>query len=59
MVADLGKSSEQISRSVGGINSVTQKISLATDQIARAAEDLNRQTEALQRLVAKFDLEIN
>jgi hypothetical protein len=38
------------------IATVTQQTSSGTHQIARAAEDLNRLTEALQHLVNQFKL---
>ncbi|HEX3072514.1 MAG TPA: methyl-accepting chemotaxis protein [Ignavibacteriales bacterium] len=51
--------SEQISKNIDGINSVTQETALGIDQIARAAEDLNRLTLNLQNLVNKFNIKAN
>ena len=48
--------SEQISKNVEGISSVTNQSAAGIQQIARAAEDLNRLTENQQSLVAKFKL---
>jgi len=45
---------EQISRSVEGINSVTQETAMGIQQIARAAEELNNLTANLQNLVVQF-----
>jgi len=46
--------SEQISRNVEGISNVTRETSSGIQQIAHAAEDLNKLTVTLQDLVAKF-----
>jgi methyl-accepting chemotaxis protein len=48
--------SEQISKNVEAISAVTTQTASGTELIARAAEDLNRLTENLQSLVAKFTL---
>ena len=48
--------SEQISKNVEAISAVTGETAQGVQQIARAAEDLNRLTENLQHLVAKFNL---
>ena len=48
------KTAEQISRSVAGINNVTQDNSLNIQNIARASEDLNNLTLDLQNLVSNF-----
>ncbi|MGA9120978.1 MAG: methyl-accepting chemotaxis protein, partial [Bacteroidota bacterium] len=48
--------SEQISKNVEAISAVTGETALGVQQIARAAEDLNRLTENLQSLVGKFNL---
>jgi methyl-accepting chemotaxis protein len=48
--------SEQISKNVEAISSVTSETAQGVSQIARAAEDLNRLTEALQHLVSRFNL---
>ncbi|HEX2983524.1 MAG TPA: methyl-accepting chemotaxis protein, partial [Ignavibacteriales bacterium] len=49
--------SEQISRNVEGISAVTQQTAQGIDQIANAAEDLNRLTLNLQNLVNRFTIE--
>ncbi|MEI7811606.1 MAG: methyl-accepting chemotaxis protein [Ignavibacteria bacterium] len=46
--------SEQISKSIEGINSVTQQTASGIQQIARAAENLNILTINLQYLVSQF-----
>jgi methyl-accepting chemotaxis protein len=46
----------EISRSIDGINSVTQESASVTQQIARAAESLNMLTSDLQELVGRFRL---
>jgi methyl-accepting chemotaxis protein len=48
--------SEEISRNVEAISKVSGETALGTQQIARAAEDLNRLTENLQQLIARFTL---
>jgi methyl-accepting chemotaxis protein len=48
--------SEQISKSIEAISCVTRESAENTRQIARAAEDLNGQTELLQGLLGKFSL---
>ncbi len=48
--------SDQISKNIIGINSVTSQTAAGTEQIARAAEDLSRLTENLQGLVSRFKL---
>ena len=53
---------EQISRSIEGINNVTQQSATGIQQIARAAEDLNNLTVNLQTLIEHFkidDREVN
>ncbi|MGE5401851.1 MAG: methyl-accepting chemotaxis protein [Ignavibacteriales bacterium] len=47
---------EQISKNIDGISSVTQQSAAGTEQIAHAAEDLNRLTVNLQELVSRFKL---
>jgi methyl-accepting chemotaxis protein len=47
---------EEITRNVEAIRSVTSETAMGEQQIARAAEDLNRLTEHLQQLTAKFRL---
>ena len=51
--------SEQISKSIEGINNVTQESATGVQQIARASEDLNRLTNNLQTLISKFKLKTN
>ncbi len=51
--------SEQISKSIEGINSVTQESAIGVEQIARATVDLNRLTENLQTLISRFKLNTN
>jgi methyl-accepting chemotaxis protein len=48
--------SEQISKNVEAISSVTNETASGIQQIARASEDLNRLTENLQGLIARFKL---
>jgi methyl-accepting chemotaxis protein len=48
--------SEEISRNVEAISKVSSETAIGTQQIARAAEDLNRLTENLQQLIARFTL---
>ena len=48
--------SEQISKNVEAISNVTNESAAGVQQIARAAEDLNRLTEGLQALVGRFRL---
>jgi len=48
---------EQISRNVEAISSVAQESASGTQQIAHAAEDLNRLTLNLEGLISKFKLE--
>lgn len=50
---------EQISKSIEGINNVTQQSATGVQQIARAAEDLNNLTINLQILVEKFKITQN
>ncbi|MCF8240947.1 MAG: methyl-accepting chemotaxis protein [Melioribacteraceae bacterium] len=45
---------EQISRSIEGINSVTQESAVGIQQLAMVAEDMNKYTENLQNLVSRF-----
>jgi ABC-type transporter Mla subunit MlaD len=42
-----------------GISAVTQQSASGTEQIARAAEDLNRLTVNLQDLISRFKLSEN
>jgi methyl-accepting chemotaxis protein len=49
--------SEEIAKNVEAISKVTGETALGTQQIARAAEDLNRLTNNLEQLVARFTLE--
>jgi len=51
--------SEQISKNVEAISAVTGETASGTQQVARAAEDLNRLTEGLRDLVARFQLTDN
>ncbi len=46
--------SEQISKSVEGISTVTSQSAAGISQIARSADDLNRLTESLRTLISKF-----
>ena len=48
------KASEQISHNVEGISNVTNESAMGVQQIAQAADDLNRLTENLQTLVGRF-----
>jgi methyl-accepting chemotaxis protein len=48
--------SEQISKNIDAISSVTGETSQGVQQVAQAAEDLNRLTENLQAMVLKFNL---
>jgi methyl-accepting chemotaxis protein len=48
--------SETISKNVDAINNVINESATGTQQIARSAEDLNRLTGNLQKLVEKFKL---
>jgi methyl-accepting chemotaxis protein len=45
---------EQISRNIDSINNVTLETVAGIQQVARAAEDLNRLTENLQDLIGRF-----
>ena len=47
---------EEISRSIDGINSISQESAAGVQQIAAAATDLSQLAENLQSLVAKFKL---
>jgi len=47
---------EQISRNIDSISSVTNQNASGVQQIAHAAEDLNRMTVNLQELIARFKL---
>lgn len=49
--------SEEISKNIVAISNVTQEATIGIQQIAKAAEDLNRLTLNLQDLVAKFKIE--
>ncbi|HTY37791.1 MAG TPA: HAMP domain-containing methyl-accepting chemotaxis protein [Bacteroidota bacterium] len=46
--------SEQISKNVSAISAVTGETATGTQQIARAAEDLNRLTDGLQKKLNRF-----
>ena len=48
------RAAEQISKNIEGINNVTHETALGIQQVAQAAEDLNRLTENLQDLVNRF-----
>ncbi len=49
--------SEQISRNVEAISSVSSESAAGVSQIARSSDDLNRMTEKLRNLVAKFTVD--
>ncbi|HMN23746.1 MAG TPA: methyl-accepting chemotaxis protein, partial [Ignavibacteriaceae bacterium] len=51
------RASEQISKNIVSISSVTQQSASGIQQIAHASEDLNRLTLNLQELIAQFKLE--
>ncbi len=51
--------SEEISKSIDGINQVTRESAVGVEQIAKAAEDLNRLTENLQNIMGGFKVEVN
>jgi methyl-accepting chemotaxis protein len=51
--------SEQISKNIEGISNVTNESSTGIQQIAHAAEDLNRLTVNLQDLVSRFKIDTN
>jgi len=51
--------SEQISRSIEGINNVTQESAAGVQQIAVATEDLSRLTDNLQALINNFKVSSN
>ena len=48
---------EQISKSIEAINNVTNQSSTGIQQIARAAEDLNKLTGNLESLISKFKID--
>ena len=48
--------SEQISRNMEAISNVTQQSTAGVFQIAKAAEDLNRQTDNLEKLISRFKI---
>lgn len=48
--------SEQISKNIDTINNITQESTTGVQQIARAAEDLNKLTNNLQELISHFKL---
>ncbi|MGE5498796.1 MAG: methyl-accepting chemotaxis protein, partial [Syntrophothermus sp.] len=50
------KTAEQISQNIEGISTVTHESAQGIQQIATAAEDLNRLTVSLQDMTAKFNL---
>jgi methyl-accepting chemotaxis protein len=47
---------EEISKNIEGISSVTQQSAAGTQQIAHAAEDLNRLTLNLEKLIEQFNI---
>jgi methyl-accepting chemotaxis protein len=49
--------SEQISRSIESITTVTQESAMGIQQIARSAEDLNKLTGNLADLISKFKID--
>ena len=49
--------SGEISKNIDGISNVTQETAAGTQEIARAAEDLNRLTINLRKLVDRFKIE--
>lgn len=49
--------SEEISKSIEAINNVTRESAAGVQQVASAAEDLNRLTVKLQQLVASFKID--
>jgi methyl-accepting chemotaxis protein len=49
--------SEQISRNIEGISNVTRETSAGINQIAHAAEDLNKLTVNLQDLISRFKID--
>ena len=49
--------SEQISRNIEGISNVTRETSAGINQIAHAAEDLNKLTVNLQELISRFKID--
>ena len=51
---DQSRSSEEISRNVDAISKVTGETAQGTQQIAHAAEDLNRLMENLRGLIGGF-----
>lgn len=50
------KAAEEISRSIDGINTISQESANGVRQIASATEDLNRLTENLYNLVSNFTI---
>ena len=50
---------EHISKNLDSINNVTQQSAAGIQQIARSSEDLNRLTNNLQSLIARFKIDIN
>ena len=50
------RQAEQISKNIESISSVTQESAQGVQQIARAAEDLNRLTNNLEELVSRFKI---
>ncbi|GBD90625.1 methyl-accepting chemotaxis protein McpS [bacterium BMS3Abin04] len=48
---------EQISKNISGMDTVAHESAIGVEQIARAAEDLNRLTENLQSLVNQFKID--
>jgi methyl-accepting chemotaxis protein len=50
---------EQISKNIDGINNVSRQSAEGVQQMARAAEDLNRLTNKLQEMVSTFKIDID
>lgn len=48
---------EQISKNIESMNNVTQQTAVGIQQIARAAEDLNRMTTGLQKTVSQYKVD--
>ncbi|MFH0736860.1 MAG: methyl-accepting chemotaxis protein [bacterium] len=47
---------EEISKSIEGINNVTQESTMGIQQIAKASEDLSQLTNRLQNLISRFSI---
>ncbi|MBA4252255.1 MAG: hypothetical protein C0442_11110, partial [Chlorobiaceae bacterium] len=50
---------EEIGKNIDSINTVTQETASGIQQIAKAAEDLNRLTVSLQDLIGRFRVDSN